>query len=199
MVVCWYRWNLLGELTVLLLIVFGFITPVIGFIIPVIGLITPVIGLRSLWLGSLPLWLDFGPCDWVCTPAYLTSDWGWVWYDGWCEDLVVGVESLFSFLWFVSPCVFGWYLVVLGNDWLFLMIVFCWYLGYGSLWSYAFVVGYWLCLDESWFMIRSAYCCWVSALNYWTVCWRLYSIWVCKPIYKLMYIYIPLRVWMVVA
>jgi len=48
MVVCWYRWRLLGELAVLLLFVFGFITPVIGFITPVIGLITPVIGLRSL-------------------------------------------------------------------------------------------------------------------------------------------------------
>jgi len=45
MVVCWYRWNLLGELTVLLLIVFGFITPVIGFITP-----------RD--------WVDY-PCDWT--------------------------------------------------------------------------------------------------------------------------------------
>jgi len=31
MVVCWYRWDLLDELTVLLLTIFGFITPVIGF------------------------------------------------------------------------------------------------------------------------------------------------------------------------
>jgi len=68
--------------------------------VPVIGLITPVIGLRSLWL-------DFGPCDLVFTPAYLTSDWGWVWYDGWCEDwwLVLGVLSWFMYSW--VPCVYS--------------------------------------------------------------------------------------------
>jgi len=115
MMVCWYRWDLLDELTVLLLIIFGFSTPVIG--------------LRSLWLGWLPLWLDFGPCDWafapviglrslwldygpcdwVFTPAYRFSGFdSWfvtmrlAWFGGWFWGFG-GLELGFFLGWFVSP------------------------------------------------------------------------------------------------
>jgi len=147
MVVCWYRWELLDELTVLLLIVFGFITPVIGLrslwlgwlplwldsgpcdwaFAPVIGFITPVIGLRSLWL-------DYGPCDWVFTPAYRFSGFDswfvtmrWVWFGGWFWRLELG----FFLGWFVSPLCHSvvtllFSLSLVGSfGWLF-----SWYLGY---------------------------------------------------------------------
>ena len=100
--------------------------------------------------------MDFGPCDWAhhpCVPDFwiLTSDCGWVWYGDWYEGLEVGIESS---LWLID-----WYLMVLDYGWL--NLYGCCSVGIlvmDSL-SYTFVVGYWLRLDESWFMIRSVYCC----------------------------------------
>ena len=76
------------------------------------------------------------------------------------EGLEVGVGIL-SWLDVVGPLCYSvdillFSLRLVGS---FLGLLFIWYLGCDSLLYYAFVVGYWLCLIESWLLIRSAYCC----------------------------------------
>jgi len=151
------------------------------------------------WVDS-PLWLDYGPCDWtsvpvigLITPAYQISGFGLLSVVGF--GMMVGMGIWWLVLRFpfgslvMSPCLFCWYLMVLGYDW----SVSLWLCSVGILFmdllSYTLVIEYWFRSDESWFTIRSVYCCWISVLNYWTVCWCLYSIWVCKPIYNL-YVYL---------
>jgi len=165
-----------------------------------IGLLLVVLLLCYYWVrypcdwvdypcGYYWLLLDFGPCEWDSSPRLTRDYWlltygvtwlmvGSFWLGGWCWDVL-----LCWFLWVLwivrlIPChshEFGCslldYVQLVSRLWLVM--------------HYAFVIGYWLYSTESWFMIRSAYCCWVSVLNYWTVRWCLYSIWVCKPIYKL--------------
>jgi len=123
--------------------------------VPVIGFATPVIGLRSLWL-------DYGPCDWtsvpvigLITPAYrisgfwlLTSDfWLWVWLGMMVGMRVWRLELGFFLGLFAcaSLWIIGWYLVVLGYGWLFLMVVV-------QLVS-------WL-----WFIVVLCFRCWILAL-----------------------------------
>jgi len=137
--------------------------------VPVIGLITPVIGLLPLWLDCRSLWLDFGPCDWAHHPCLTRDSWlltcdmwfdlvrwlVWLWLGDWSWEIILG-----GLLWVL--CVIR--LVSCGSRWVgcFLWIVFSWYLVYGSLLPYAFVVENWLYLTESWLLIRSVYPCWVS-------------------------------------
>jgi len=138
----------------------------------------PVIGLRSLWLGSSPLCTSFSGLTldfWLLTMWFDLVWWlvwlglvvGLTWFDGWFWGF--GGWSWGSFL--VGYCesfvLFGWYLVVLVEVGWFLLD--CCSVGisvFGSLLYYAFVVEYWLCLTESWLLIRSTYCCWVSV---WTI------------------------------
>ena len=178
-------WVTIGCATIVLLL--GSLPLWLGWLPLCLLLVT--IGLRSLWVGLIT------PSDsWLLTSDLwcdLVDCW-FGWLGGWCWDVF-----LCWFLWVLwivrlIPC----YSLELGCSLLdcVLLVSHLWFVMH-----YAFVIGYWLYLIESWFMIRSAYCCWVSVLNYWTVRWCLYSIRVCKPIYKLMYIYISLRVWMVVA
>jgi len=153
MVVCWYRWELLDELTVLLLIIFGFITPVIGLRSLWLGWLpcdwtpVPMIGLLPLWLGSLPLWLDFGPCDWTTVPVI-----GFL-------PLRTGFPDLTLDFWL-------W-------DWLGLVAGFFWGLGDWS-WD-SFLVGLWVL-----YVIRLLPCCsrwvWLVLLDGYSVdIWQLSS------------------------
>jgi len=71
---------------------------------------------------------------------------GLAWYDGWYEGWRLELGFFLGWL-LVSPCACSVILLFMVMVGCFLWLLFSWYLGYGSLLSYAFVVDYRLCLD----------------------------------------------------